>query len=159
MHITILTRSKKPGINKSMVGLSVTQFYEKCGESLSDCKINHIHEDEGNYFNLANSAGGIVCMDGEICSIISHEDGVYTLVNEEGDSPMLSFYPMKNMLLERIDRLDKKQSLDCFFHIQRIWRFISIILKIKNEVKNAEAYISKNRVRNVVSNQEGNVEM
>lgn len=64
MHITILTRSKRPGINKSMVGLSVTQFYEKCGESLSDCKINHIHEDEGNYFNLVNSTGDIVCMGG-----------------------------------------------------------------------------------------------
>lgn len=69
--------------------ISVQALYEKYGEQLTNVKIDYISKGEENpdcdYYDLYDRYGQLVCMDGEVCEVVSHENGVWTLINSDGE--------------------------------------------------------------------------
>ena len=71
---------------KKEVCVSLQSLYET-GKELSDTT-TYIQKDtdgELEWFDLHSKLGGVLCMDGEECEIVSIDNDFVTLLNREGD--------------------------------------------------------------------------
>lgn len=63
------------------VCISIKSLYQEKGMCLNYCQIEHSSEDGGDYYDLVDSSGTILCMDGEECDVISTNEGSIELCN------------------------------------------------------------------------------
>lgn len=68
---------------KQEVCLSIEGLYKAFGENLSFGKIRAIEDKDGSYFDFYNRDGELACCDGEIVVIVSCNDHIYTLQNDD----------------------------------------------------------------------------
>lgn len=68
------------------VCVSLKSLYET-GKELSDTAIFIQKDTDGEleWFDLHSRFGGILCMDGEVCEIVSIDNGLVTLLNKDGE--------------------------------------------------------------------------
>jgi len=64
--------------------ISVKTLYDLYGTNLKYCTIS---TKEKGYYDLKTEEAGIVCMDGETCTILSEINNEIILVNENGETP------------------------------------------------------------------------
>lgn len=68
-----------------MYCISVKELFENFGSSLIHTDIVHM----GEYYDLYDKSGKVVCLDGEECNVLSVDDQNVVLENKCGEEPVI----------------------------------------------------------------------
>lgn len=65
--------------------ISLKTLYEHFGEDLACGTIEYTNDNGSEYWDLRNGDSIILCMDGESCEVVFHNDRRVELINRDGE--------------------------------------------------------------------------